>query len=646
MAGDDSAATSAGAVFPAAGVPRWRRWARRVNPLGLVPAAIFEKEVRSQGRRWGTYVGRGLYAALMLALLILVFIGVMDGRAQWGRGARALQELQELAPSMTLAVLWFQYVMLALMGPLMAGPSLCDERRAGTLATLLTTPLTAGQIVLGKLLSAMVQIVILAALATPMLLVIRVFGGVPGETILAGLALAISTSFLGASLAILSSVRAKRGTTAAVVGFLTALALHVGPLMVIGILALWSGGRGPAPSQLTWGFVACGPAALGFLTSELTGGASPPIGMGVVTLWMANCAYSVSLGSLAIFWAIVRLRRVMVAIGAGAPAVAARKSKRARTTPAPAIKSDIPTNGEAATDLATIAGPSRSSKDDEQSGRLGRERGAVSDRPVLWREVRQPLFARRRDFWIVTGAFVAIYAAIFLKEGIDEAVFYAVPTGIVTFIVLVQAATMSSSTITSEREGRTWDVLLTSRLSPWEVVFGKAVGSLRRLVYAPAIVGLLLATAGVVSGCVRPAFLPLALVIVSAPAIFLTCTGVLASLICRKSTHASALNIGVALVLWVGVPIVTGVLGFHRSGTFLTVTNPMPLMIAAIDGAIHSRAWGRNEVLSFNGPLEHSMNLTEFALVVAVYWVVYVALGLGALRLGAAVFNDRTGRSS
>lgn len=610
--------------------PRWRKWLRRANPLGLVPAAIFEKEVRAQGRRWGTYLGRGLYAALMLGLMILVFFGVTDG-GRPAKGASALQELQGLAPALTVAVLWFQYIMLALMGPLMTGPSICDERRAGTLATLLTTPLTASQIVLGKLFSAMVQIVVLATLATPMLLVIRVFGGVPVETILAGLALSISTSVLGASFAISASVRAKRSTTASVTGFLTAAAFHVGPIMALSIFSLWFQALTTRAFAFNWGVLSCGPAAMWALTAELMGAPSPPFGFGVLSLWATNCLYSLSLSALAIFWAVVRLRRVMASVGAGAPVVPAKKSARStRAAPnAPGSAPQIPDHSE-------------------PTERIGRDRGEVSDRPVLWREVRQPLFSRARDFWIITIALAAIMIAIYIKVGIDETAVHMVPVIIGLFIVLVQAATFSSATITGEREGRTWDALLTTGLSPWAILLGKALGTLKRTLYMPIFVAVLLCTVGLFSGVVHPVFLPLALLIASAPAIFLTCTGVLASLIFRRSIHAAATNVGLALALWIGVPILTALLDIQHPDTFLTLTNPLAMMIAATGGALQYTNSNRATVhdLSFNGPLGHTANVFQFTAYTLGFWVAYAGAGLAALRVGVAAFNHRTGRSS
>lgn len=603
--------------------------------MRLIPTAIFEKEVRSQGRRWGTYLGRGLYATLMLGLLLIVFFGVTEGRGRSGGGARALQELQELAPGLTMAVLWFQYVMLALMGPLLAGPSICDERRTGTLATLLTTPLTAGQIVIGKLLSALVQIVILAALATPMLLVIRVFGGVPVEIIFAGLALAISTSVLGAALAIGASVRAKRGTMASVTGFVYVMALHLGPIMVLGILSLWPGAIGGRATWMTWGFVTCGPAVMGVLSSELFGGGGPAIGLGSTSLWVLNCAYSLALAGLAVFWAIVRLRRVMVAVGAGAPAVPTkRKAKRA-----PAVRRGV-AGTTAGAPAAVVVDTSEPMK------REGRERGEVSDQPVLWRELRQPLFARARDFWIITVALVSIMAGIMLKFGVEEAELYLVPVVIGMFIVLIQASTHSSSAVTGEREGRTWEVLLTTGLSAWGILVGKTLGSLKKIVYVPAMVALLLCTVGLWSGLVHPAVLPLILLVASAPVIFLTCTGVLASLVFKRSVHAAAANIGLALALWVGLPIVVRLLNLRNPDTFLTLTNPMMVIAAATEGGIHEPPALTLEAMRFHGPMSGSMRVWEFTSYVVLYWVAYVGAGLGALAAGVAVFNARTGRSS
>lgn len=181
-----------------------KRIAALLRPENLWPGAIVQKEMRVQGRRYFTYLTRGVTAILLAFITGMVFIAMMGwsfGNSISSSGtAMRLQELQGLAPAVSITVFLVQLVGMSLAGPILLGPSLCDEKRAGTLSALLTTPLTPWQIVMGKLLSAFSQLSILALIPLPLVLAVRVFGGVPAEFVLAGLAVSFAMAFLGASL--------------------------------------------------------------------------------------------------------------------------------------------------------------------------------------------------------------------------------------------------------------------------------------------------------------------------------------------------------------------------------------------------------------------------------------------------------------
>src|SRR5262249_1232728 len=156
----------------------------RLNPASYLFGPIFQKEVRSTGRRRATYLFRMLYATALLVVVALAFQGLRQSAAHLS-GVQRLQMLQQLAPQLALIIMWFQFAALALAAPIFAATAICDERRARTLGTLLTTPLTAPQIIWGKLSSRLVQLTILALLAAPLLLAIRVFGGLDARIVVA-----------------------------------------------------------------------------------------------------------------------------------------------------------------------------------------------------------------------------------------------------------------------------------------------------------------------------------------------------------------------------------------------------------------------------------------------------------------------------
>jgi len=96
---------------------------------------ILSHEVRTLLYAPSTYIA----AVLFLALMGFIFAGILD---DYNRAP------QETAP----AAMFFRFFIVPVffMVPLLTMKSLAEERRLGTLETLLTTPVSTGEVVLGK----------------------------------------------------------------------------------------------------------------------------------------------------------------------------------------------------------------------------------------------------------------------------------------------------------------------------------------------------------------------------------------------------------------------------------------------------------------------------------------------------------------
>lgn len=619
---------------------RLRRLSRALNPLLLVPGAVFEKEVRAQGRRWGTFLARGMYGALLCGLMCIVF-AVFISEMGSQTGARAVQEFQTLAPAMTIAVLWFQFVVLTLIAPTILGPAICDEKRTGTLATLLTTPLTAAQIILGKLAGGLVQIIILALMATPMLLVIRVFGGVPASVIVAGMSVGLSTAVLAACLALAASVGARRGTSAAISGFILALAFHGIPPILMSLMSLmkWKL-RINVPMELLFG--SSSPVQMWVVTVELMGGGGGPT-VSTQWLWVWNSLYSLGLGALAILYATMRLRRVMVLEGAGAPAT--------RTGTLPGAPPPDPDRPAPPTAPGTLARPYKAPALRERPAR------DVGQNPVLWREVRQPAFSRKWQLPVLVVAIAGLMIWVYSVAGVESRGIHTVVAVIGMVAAMLFAAAMPVGAITGEREARTWETLLTTRLSAREIVLGKIVGALKRQWVLPAMLAVNFTLAGVLTGTLHPLFLFHYALLFAVPAVFLGCTGVLASLVVKRSVHAAVLNTGLAAAIWLGLPLLIAIFGtiLRRAGFsgpadwVLTISNPVALAVAAAEGATarNFSLWrlpaGSFQLLGYFG--QKGMGSAAFTAVLLLHCTIYGALALGAFALAVRGFRRWSGRA-
>jgi ABC-type transport system involved in multi-copper enzyme maturation permease subunit len=113
---------------------------------------------------------------------------------------------------------------------------------------------------------------------------------------------------------------------------------------------------------------------------------------------------------------------------------------------------------------------------------------------------------------------------------------------------LLRAATTAATSITSEREARTWPVLLATTLTDREIVFGKIIGSaLQSWPYWLLLTGHVL-TFSFVGSISATAILPLAILVVSS-ALFVSAVGVLFSSWCKRSSTAACVNLVLFLCL-------------------------------------------------------------------------------------------------
>lgn len=584
-------------------------------PSAWWPGAIFQKEMRVQGRRYFTFLSRGLTALLLagvtgMIFLVMVQSAFLNDTSLTSSGAVRLQELQGLAPAVSVAVFLIQLIGVSLAGPVLLGPSLCDEKRAGTLSALLTTPLTPAQIVLGKLLSAFSELTILALIPLPLVLAVRVFGGVPAEFVFAGIVISFSLAFLGGSLAILYSTGVKRGLTASMLAMMSVIGLHAIPAIVVGKL-ISMGLKIPLGVPIGMS----SPATAAVLIADLVGG-GPPVPWGLRAVWMGNAALNVVIGVATLLLAMVRVRALLRREGEGATQVEAGTSKRA-------------------------------SKERSASRRVG-------DHPVLWREVRQRMF--RRVFFAVLSILAALTFVLLVNwRDWTSRQPTMIVTALGTILSLLLSGMGSAGSVNGEREARTWDVLMTTGLTPSRIVIGKFVGSLRRQVFMPIVVIAQLMLA-IVLGVLHPAALAVHLVIVLPAMAFLSATGLWLSMVFRRATTAAVFNTAIALCLWALLPAIVGVssLLFEKvgmrvlgenvlRGTF--AINPVFMAVSNAEGFMSGGGsrQGHFFALGPGGDLSLGVWVAVAALVTG---GVYALATAGVLSGIIARFNRLAGRAS
>jgi len=212
--------------------------------------------------------------------------------------------------------------------------------------------------------------------------------------------------------------------------------------------------------------------------------------------------------------------------------------------PAPPVEA-VPSPSFAPSPLAAVAptrGPSR----------------AVSDNPVLWRETRRPLFARR---WqsiaaacVVIAFLLFIYALMSANHALTE------PDSQIPFACIfcgmlnILACVLSATAIAQEKESDTWTLLLVTPLTARGIVFGKMLGILRRLAPLCLIITihfLLFFIGGTINGVT----LLVILYLTFTTNVIWIATGLFLSLKIKRVTFAVMLNLAGPVLLYL-VPLV------------------------------------------------------------------------------------------
>lgn len=535
---------------------------------------VFVKEALVLGRRKSTYLARSLLALALIGVAGLAFWAVADEASTY-RGVARIQAFQRLAPGLAAAIAWTMFVVATVAAPVLTGGAICDERRSRSLASLATTPLRPGQIVLGKLAARLVQLVILVLLTAPLMLALRAFGGLESSYVLGATCLTLSSGLLAASLGLLASNRAARPINAASFGVTVMILYNLWPAG--GMLAqYWATGRPPSTEWLTFG--------PGMCLAMLSAGSVPGLTFDPATFWIKICAISVALSIIVCVAASVRLGTMIRRDAAEEPSLARPAARRRGPAAGPAP--------DAGTTEPQDAG--RPASSDVASRQVG-------DQPVLWRELRQSAFRSAARLWVsllvVGGMMLVVYA----NAGLDEPGVTMAFAVIGAAVLLFGAATASVGSITGEVESRTWQVLNTTLLTPSEILWGKVAGAVRKLWVVPALL-LGHCVLAVLAGAVSAAFVPLIAIILVGPVVFLCTSGVALSLYLRRTTSAGVSNLVLASGLWAMAPIAVAIAGeVTRAGRdslvgrimqAVLILNPVYMTGSAGGGLVRSSGGG------------------------------------------------------
>lgn len=569
----------------AARAARLRRRLAGLAPAELArrfPGPLFQKEVRVHGRRGATYWTRSLYCLLLLGVMVVFYLSISRGYPQ-GTTER-MQNLQLFAPMLTITMAWVQFLALPLLGAGLCAPTVSEEVRTGTLATLLTTPLTASQIIVGKMAGAIVQLGVLALIGAPLLLAARVFGGVRADAVIAVTCVSLSTAFLACALGVLFSTLSRRAAGATVLAIIAVAAIVLLPLFVQYLCALAGISTSASPTLSTpaflvgWGV----PAASVTLpsVSEVATYTASPVALFRVSMDVVGSMGMAGAGTSRSIWVICSIYQAALAFGVLLLSSALLRGVMRRMSEGRAAALPEP---------APPGAPASSARTPRRAPRV------VADDPVVWREVRMPGVRSRVLRRLAALGALGIPVLIFSLAGVGDREVYIGLSVTASILVLVIGAAGTAGGITGERESRTWDLLLTTPLSARQIILGKFIGALRRQWFIPGVIlGVLMV--GTAAGTLHPLVVPHAIFVLVPIIMAMSALGVLLSQVRRRTASAVALSFGVWLVLWIALPMVVGVLGsaMYMYSSFnwleeillaIITFNPVFLIVVVADGA-------------------------------------------------------------
>jgi ABC-type transport system involved in multi-copper enzyme maturation permease subunit len=409
----------------------------------------------------------------------------------------------------------------------------------------MTTPISSFQIVIGKLFSKLLQLILLMAISLPLLAIVRIFGGVPWDYVLSSLCITLTAVIFAGSLSLYFSINNRR---AYVVIIKTVFAIGVlfafFPTIFSALFAMLLSNF--APLQRSSGFIPSAMMAIfghlnpfGAMSINTAMMMSPTMPAGMPSFyWPLHCVFMLGGSALLIARSVKIVRKVALRQAVGQLELTSKRKHKKQKR--------ISSN---AGDVQELAGVIR----------------RVKGSPVLWKELRAPIIQGAEGKNSIIGLAITI-AALLLTYGtcanqkcLNLDFTHVAYTLMFVLIGMIFNIVLSATSITSEKESRSWPILLATSMDDWQILWGKAVGIFRRCLP----IWFLLAGHVLLFVSIRYIH-PIAIIhlfmIIAGLVVFLTGVGVYFSTLLRRTTSAVVANFAFFTVIWIIVPLLLGLL--------------------------------------------------------------------------------------
>ncbi|REJ70007.1 MAG: hypothetical protein DWQ31_01960 [Planctomycetota bacterium] len=496
---------------------------------------ILAREAVTAPRRPRHYVARATYVGALLVLMCTAWL-VLSGSQE----IRTLGDLSRFGVFLFQLLSPLQLILALYVSAISVAMAVAREKDRGTLVLLLTTDLSNRELVLGRLAASLLTVLMLLFASLPLFFAMTLLGGVEIAQVLGMFCVTVAAAVAAGSVGgMLAFWREK-----------TFQSLALTLLVVTMWLGTWEAAVLVAGEEVVAGrSVAAWAAVL-----------SPWQALAVATRPFAEDAGGSLFGRLPGLpgGGFIAFAGLVVLLTSGLATWRVRRwnpSRAVRPTAADPDRLD----------------PDRRDGHDEDAeawarrGAAGAEATSAAaplpsrpiwNNPVAWREIRTRAYGRRvllvRLVYVVLFALAAAAILSVDRLTLDAGTWTLLPMLFFVSLVLINAQAVTS--LSTERDGRTLDLLLATELTPKQIIFGKLGGVLfntLEMVVLPLLLCGALWQVGLLSG-ESAIFLCGGLVVLD---FFVAVLGVHCGLIHEQTRVAMGTSLGTVFFLFLGVAI-------------------------------------------------------------------------------------------
>lgn len=594
---------------------------------------VFAREVTIAPRRPWTFIARAVYGLILLLLVSTAWL-VLTGTQL----VRDTGDFARFAFTLFLFLAPFQLILVLFFSSMFSASAVAQEKDKKTLILLLLTRMSGSELVLGKLLASLLNVLVMIAVSLPVFMMIAVLGGVSYPQIARVMLVTAFSAIVCGSLGSCIALWRDKTFQALAITLLT--------------LVFWFGF-----CELL-GFGLFGRSWFGVSTNAIAAALSPWRAM-LTALYPSLFDSEAAQMFAGTFWMVVRpiagfllVCSSLILLINGLAISMIRVWNPSRETQNTSLEEDTwrkeqEINGvgnalEPRETLVEVAGEGRNEtkrgtengstpKSQDVVGKHGiGENGKVRhvwDNPIIWREICTKAYGKK--MWIVRATYLLFFLlCLLVLNGILKTHVVVFPEQLLPpliplfllSLVLVNAQAVTS--LTSERDGGTFDLLLVSDLTPKEFIYGKLGGifwNCKEMVLFPVALCAYLYWKGAIE------FVPLMFLFLGLLTLycFVVMIGVHIGMQYVNSRSATATSLGIIFFLFVGIATCMWIM-VAFSGSF--EAQLQPFLAFMVGGAI-----GLYVTLGAKNP-SNAILVSSFMLPIATFYAI-TSLLLGQYHL-------------